>query len=201
MISQLDDFTRGYIEAALWSTSDEDDVPLDYNFSIADIHQTSLRAIIQDASTFQNENRELLRGEDLSRAGHDFWLTRNHHGAGFWDGGYSKDVGDRLTVAAHKYGEVDLYVGDDGRVHLSPLNNPGKWEPDAEDLYDYANNVEGLYVELQRVRTMNRAREAAELIIKTYNDENRNYLDRLYRGDVEDLAEVIYREEVEEDEE
>ncbi len=86
-------------------------------------------------------------------------------------------------------------------VFLSPLNNPGKWEPDAEDLYDYANNVEGLYVELQRVRTMNRAREAAELIIKTYNDENRNYLDRLYRGDVEDLAEVIYREEVEEDEE
>ncbi len=119
MISQLDDFTRGYIEAALWSTSDEDDVPLDYNFSIADIHQTSLRAIIQDASTFQNENRELLRGEDLSRAGHDFWLTRNHHGAGFWDGGYSKDVGDRLTVAAHKYGEVDLYVGDDGRVSIT----------------------------------------------------------------------------------
>jgi hypothetical protein len=53
---------------------------------------------------------------DYSQMGHDFWLTRNRHGAGFWDRGLGA-LGDRLTSAAHAYGEVDLYVGDDGRLY------------------------------------------------------------------------------------
>ena len=52
---------------------------------------------------------------DASSAGHDFWLTRNHHGAGFWDRGLG-EVGRKLTEAAHVYGDYDLYVGDDGKV-------------------------------------------------------------------------------------
>lgn len=36
-------------------------------------------------------------------AGHDFALTRNGHGAGFWDRGLG-DLGDRLTRAARAYG-------------------------------------------------------------------------------------------------
>ena len=51
------------------------------------------------------------------RAGHDFWLTRNGHGAGFWDRGLG-DLGDRLSNAAHVYGSVDPYVGDDNLVHF-----------------------------------------------------------------------------------
>ena len=54
-------------------------------------------------------------GEDSSRAGHDFFLTRNRHGAGFWDRNLGQ-VGDRLTTAAHVYGECYLYAADvDGR--------------------------------------------------------------------------------------
>lgn len=49
-------------------------------------------------------------------AGIDFWLTRNGHGAGFWDRGLG-DVGTRLTCAAHNYGSVDLYAGDDGLIY------------------------------------------------------------------------------------
>ena len=49
--------------------------------------------------------------------GHDFWLTRNGHGAGFWDRSdcLPEDAGERLTDAAEKYGEVDLTV-DDGVI-------------------------------------------------------------------------------------
>lgn len=50
------------------------------------------------------------------RAGHDFWLTRNGHGAGFWDRGMGK-LGDRLADAARAYGSVDLYVGDDKKIY------------------------------------------------------------------------------------
>ena len=56
--------------------------------------------------------------QDPEQDGHDFWLTRNGHGAGFWDRGLG-DVGDRLTDIAHGFGECDLYAGDDGRVYVS----------------------------------------------------------------------------------
>ena len=62
---------------------------------------------------------ERMRNEQWSgeeRAGHDFWLTRNGHGAGFWDRGLG-DLGDRLSAAAKVYGECDLYPGDDGLIY------------------------------------------------------------------------------------
>lgn len=45
--------------------------------------------------------------------GHDFWLTRNRHGAGFWDRGLGA-LGERLTHIAHSMGEV--WVCESGRV-------------------------------------------------------------------------------------
>ena len=42
-------------------------------------------------------------------------LTRNGHGAGFWDRGLGA-LGERLTRAAKSHGSVDLYVNDDGKV-------------------------------------------------------------------------------------
>jgi hypothetical protein len=51
----------------------------------------------------------------LEAFGHDFWLTRNGHGAGFWDRGLGA-LGDRLTDASKPYGEVNLWVDADGSV-------------------------------------------------------------------------------------
>ena len=48
---------------------------------------------------------------------HDFWLTRNGHGAGFWDRGLGK-VGDELTKTANSFGECDLFHYDDCEIHL-----------------------------------------------------------------------------------
>lgn len=60
-------------------------------------------------------------GWTFEQAGHDFWLTRNGHGTGFWDRTYANDVsamiGDELADQARSYGEVDLYIGDDGAIH------------------------------------------------------------------------------------
>ena len=58
-------------------------------------------------------------GPDDRQAGHDLWLTRNGHGAGFWDGDWPEDFGDRLTAAAKALGECWAYVGDDGLVYLT----------------------------------------------------------------------------------
>ena len=38
-------------------------------------------------------------------------------GAGFWDGDWKEPHGDRLTELSKTFGEVDLYVGDDGKIY------------------------------------------------------------------------------------
>ena len=85
-------FFRAYVDCTLWASIDDAGDPLEgYN-----VAPEALETMRQD---------------------HDFWLTRNKHGAGFWDGDWAPEVGKRLTDAAHAYGSCDLYVGDDGMVH------------------------------------------------------------------------------------
>lgn len=127
--AELDEFTRGYIECALWSSMDLSNEsggePLDKNYSAADIAQETAAKMGADCRKFQAENREMLALAkysknditDSAHAGHDFWLTRCGHGAGFWDGDLAKDVGNALTAASKKFKEVDLYVGDDGKIY------------------------------------------------------------------------------------
>jgi hypothetical protein len=118
----LDDFTRGYITCMLWSTNDEDEEPLDKNYDVDSLSPAFLRRIKADCANFQKENADNLahavsarpsEWSAMEHAGHDFWLTRNGHGAGFWDdpqlyGG--REIADRLTDAAHAYGSVDVYT-------------------------------------------------------------------------------------------
>lgn len=125
-----DAFFRAYVQAALWSSNDESTPqggePFDKNYDMNDIAPDTLKQMKADCDKFQRENGELIRdcvrgsGEYSveEQAGHDFWLTRNGHGAGFWDGDWP-ETGDALTAAAKKFGEYDLYLGDDGKVHGS----------------------------------------------------------------------------------
>lgn len=90
--------------------------PMDANYGIADLAPETLELIKADCAAFQEQHGDDIR-DDVERAGHDFWLTRCGHGSGFWDGDWVDDVGERLTAASHSWGEVTLYVGDDGRIY------------------------------------------------------------------------------------
>jgi hypothetical protein len=118
---RLDSFTSAYFETALWSSTDESDdqggEPLDKNYSINDIAPETRAKMIADCADFQDQYADLLSAAeniDSERAGHNFWLSRNGHGAGFFD-----DDLDELQEAAKSYGSFDLYVGDDGQIHGS----------------------------------------------------------------------------------
>ena len=104
-----------YLECALWSTCDDEGNPLDDNYDIEDFDEKTKADLIEDLVDFIDSNRHLLEAAGIS-AGHDFWLTRNGHGAGFWDRGLGK-IGETLSDAARVYGSVDLYVGDDGKIY------------------------------------------------------------------------------------
>ena len=68
------------------------------------------------ALAYDPANSTIRKDFDVGFAGHDFWLTRNGHGAGFWDRGLG-EVGDRLSNACKAFGSYDLYIGDDGKIY------------------------------------------------------------------------------------
>lgn len=120
MTTELDEFTRQYLATALWAETDGYGEPLDANYAIADFAPEAIERAVADCHKFQQDNVHILEqvyaiGIESSTAGHDFWLTRNHHGAGFWDGDYPKEHGNALTEAAHAFGELNPYA-ENGKV-------------------------------------------------------------------------------------
>lgn len=119
------DVFNAYVECALWSSTDDNGEPLDRTYSAFDIAPESLAKMDRECRDFYG--RHLVDAQntygatvynDGEQAGHDFWFTRNHHGAGFWDRGLG-EMGDVLTKASHAYGSCDLYIGDDGKVYAA----------------------------------------------------------------------------------
>lgn len=117
----LDEFTRSYLETALWSSFDENGNPLEDNYEIGDFSREAIQKAIRECDDFRTSNEADLEagGRDADYNAHDFWLTRNRHGTGFWDGDYPEPIGRRLTEAAHSYGEINIVIGDDGKLHFS----------------------------------------------------------------------------------
>ena len=117
----MDKFTQGYIEAFLWSETDESTPdggePLDANYNQFEIHPDSMAKIIRDCAVFQEVAKDLLNQAyrcstvvyTEEQAGHDFLLTRNRHGTGYWDSGLG-EVGDKLTTVAQLFREVNGYA-------------------------------------------------------------------------------------------
>ena len=117
----LDDFGAGYVAAAMWASSDEADEDtggesLAEHWQAADITPDTLAAMQADCAAFQAECGNLIDAEPTGgrkAAGADFFLTRNSHGCGFWDGDWPVS-GDALDAAAKRFPEWRLEL--DGMV-------------------------------------------------------------------------------------
>lgn len=124
-----DEFFDAYVTAALWSSTDGDDTPLDNEHTAENIDAETTDKMRADCERFQAINTTLLSRyyEALpltdwtpeAQAGHDLWLSRNGHGAGFFDRNVPKAIKDALQDSARAFGTYDLYVGDDGVVYGS----------------------------------------------------------------------------------
>lgn len=112
----FESFFDAYVECALWSSSDDDDEPLDSGEYT--LTKAALAFLRRDAKAFYRDNEPTWRGVwDDAQAGNDFWLTRNGHGAGFWNRGHG-ELGERLSQACLPYGNCDLYVSRK-RIHVA----------------------------------------------------------------------------------
>jgi hypothetical protein len=135
-IEDIDDFTRHYLIAALWSstTGEDGDEPLDQNHGLEDIAPETVQeayidcqrfraaagAMLHQAFQFYDNNGNSFHpdaGSADACAGHDFWLDRNRHGVGFSDRGMAKDLGRQLSATAQIFRELCFYEGDDGKIY------------------------------------------------------------------------------------
>lgn len=111
-------FLDAYIACAVWSSSSDDGTPLDH--CDATLSADAVAKMTLDCSRFLGDVQRAGLTDvvlsDFERAGHDFWLTRNGHGAGFWDGDWAEH-GDALTKLSKAFPAVDLYVGDDSKIY------------------------------------------------------------------------------------
>lgn len=133
------DVLAGYLESLVWTGTLDfmtataefggesliSDGILDSVLSVDDLRPYVVEAATKDVDAFLEQVGEYLKYWELpgeltaGQLGHDFNLTRNHHGAGFWDRGYG-ELGDWLTRVAQSYGSQALY----GYVVVKDINNP-----------------------------------------------------------------------------
>jgi len=125
----------------LWSENDNADEsggePLDANYTPEDIDTDSLQELSKRFQSFFLDDETATTekvGSDWSsiddfytgsgnsdyQTEHDFILTANGHGAGFWEkSDWPEEVGSILDKLARKYGEIHADVGDDGNIYLT----------------------------------------------------------------------------------
>lgn len=103
-----------YLDCAMWSSIDINEENTQGNFdgfTVYDFPDSERNKAKFDLDSFIADAKKI--GIDcyqlgINQVAHDFWLTRNHHGAGFWDGDYPDDIGEKLTDIAHSYSEKHL---------------------------------------------------------------------------------------------
>lgn len=113
---------ENYLEAALW-TNEIDDMSVKCNVS-----SKSIKDAILQVQCFLGLALPYLTAEWTDeQIGHDLWLTRGGHGAGFWDRGLPN--GDKLTeicklsefhgeVWADRKNDIVHIDGDDEAINL-----------------------------------------------------------------------------------
>lgn len=118
----LDDMLAGYVAAALFAEIDDDGIALDDRYGPADVRPAALAKMRADCLAFMRQAGNLLvldywqathTESLLEYVGHHFWLTRNHHGTGFWDGDWKEPAATRLTELSHTFGEQHLIADGD----------------------------------------------------------------------------------------
>ena len=106
------EFEKAYLTCGLWAEHGFEDYARAFLEDHAQVRQ-EIEQFFMEIRKDQDIYEEVLsRIED---AGHDFWLTRNGEGAGFWSrtGDHEWKYGDSLTKIASKFPPAHLLETDE----------------------------------------------------------------------------------------
>lgn len=119
----IKDLIEAYLHTALWSSTMDNGDPFDQHYGTDDFSAVAKKSAKEDLEKFFAANTADIEKFKIKTecidpdVACDFWFTRCHHGVGFWDR-KAGDVGERLTAAAQKFRELNVVVGDDGKLYL-----------------------------------------------------------------------------------
>lgn len=132
--SEIDAGTDAALEALAWSTpgpgayGDDgaeflDGTDAEYSAAARETVRGMIDAFVSDDRVSRMFDLLALYGVPFSpgQIGHDFILTANGHGAGFWDRDYRprpRAVLDALSEIVRPYGSIDAYVSDAGEIEI-----------------------------------------------------------------------------------
>jgi hypothetical protein len=111
----INEILNSYLETAIWA--EESDENYLKGKTIQDVDKESKANSAIDIYQFlqkaQQEAAEELNTQDSESLGHNLWLSRNGHGAGFFD-----DNNDKLQNLARNMKEINIFMGADGKVYI-----------------------------------------------------------------------------------
>ena len=154
-----------YLECAIWTEEDtlkgdeESQISGKYSedselkdleertwLNIHNFTDDSIIKAYEDIKKFLEYAGDAVNDIDEEQLGHDIWLTRNHHGAGFFDRSYDYDNEKKLIDAAHALKEVDLFINDDMKLSFSNENldesiKKNKMKKEKNNLNEIRNSI------------------------------------------------------------
>ena len=116
------EFRKGYIDALLWSSVNNDAAEEQYFDELAngyeDFDAESQERIDKECKDFLEKALKFIPKDSFDQAGHDFALTRNEHGTGFWDrvDFYGEEETENLNIIAASFGEVYLFYDSERKM-------------------------------------------------------------------------------------
>ncbi|MEU5425210.1 hypothetical protein AB0H73_06330 [Streptomyces olivoreticuli] len=116
LLDRENEFKQAFMDALLFAVQHDEDWLPDRPPTVDGLGALTLAKALNSCTTFERAAASYFKGRD-AEAGHDFWMTRNGEGVGFWDGDWPDPAATIFTVAAHAVGPFELYRGDDGKVH------------------------------------------------------------------------------------
>lgn len=201
-----DGMLRGAAECVQWQASDLSDEGNGYPITDGgDEHTEAVEEIIREdvldflrlalqecPAAFQCDRYTGASGGDMF--GHDFILSANHHGTGFWDRGLG-DIGDKLhELAGHSYGvDATFCLNEAGDLMFLDVGNnlvfgnyPEPPLPESEPIEQFRRTLGPIAQALADVaRNLNDqdslgeyVRGQVELIMNTIGYEDDGYFDR-----------------------
>jgi len=100
----------GYISAALFATTDQNQDPLDDRFGPEDIDRASFDLIESDCTQFLALLPFDINDFDIEQVGMDFYYTTAGHGVGFFDRGYKPEIAKELDKIARMFNQRNFYA-------------------------------------------------------------------------------------------
>jgi hypothetical protein len=111
-----DSLIKGYLQAGLSTAGLKD-------HDVTCLSSEAKSTVYEDLDGFMRSFGGLVRRAiaepgygSYDQVGEDFSLTRNRHGAGFWDRGLG-ELGTDLSEMSRPFGSVIFELADDGKIH------------------------------------------------------------------------------------